>query len=478
MALQRTDDRFTAGFIGYTAQTIAVVKASPGQTFVVVGDKWADEVVPANCTHVPTFSEFLLKLTSPRTFVVSDDYATNAAKLLGDAEAGVRKGDVVVDFTDASLEAATAREADVAAADGGYLGVWSAGSVKGGTFMVGGTAGAFTAEIAGFLGKVAAHTAEFGADDYAASACVADFGSVAAAHSAKAVHDGLAASDVQAIAEAYDVLRQIGRQSSAALALTFEEWNDGELKSVLVANAAQVFKSGDALEAVADVTEEGWAAQPAAQRMPCLGSAAAAVDTRRLCSSSAKKERARATITLHGPKSLPDIDSAQLLEDVERAVWATKVVSYAQALSTIAAVDRAAVEHSLRVWQAGSPLQSRLLAKIKLAFDAKPDLAHLLLAAPSDGEGIIERLVTCQPSWRRIVSLCVASGLPCAALGSALSYFDSYRRSRLTANLSEALRNFGDGTYAYRMTDGASKAIDWQASGAEEADATGAAASK
>ena len=128
-ALQRDDDeRFAAGITGYNATALAIAQKSPKLKFVVVGEKWADEPVPANCTHVPTFSEFLLKLTAPRTFVVVEAYAANAAKLLGDAEAGVTKGDVVVDMPDASLAEATSREAAVAAVEGGYLGVWSATS--------------------------------------------------------------------------------------------------------------------------------------------------------------------------------------------------------------------------------------------------------------------------------------------------------------------------------------------------------------
>jgi len=161
-ALQRDDDeRFAAGITGYNATALAIAQKSPKLKFVVVGEKWADEPVPANCTHVPTFSEFLLKLTAPRTFVVVEAYAANAAKLLGDAEAGVTKGDVVVDMTDASLAEATSREAAVAAVEGGYLGVWSATSAAskrdGGCYMLGGTDGAYTAEIAGFIAQLAAH---------------------------------------------------------------------------------------------------------------------------------------------------------------------------------------------------------------------------------------------------------------------------------------------------------------------------------
>jgi len=272
---------------------------------------------------------------------------------------------------------------------------------------------------------------------------------------------------MQLIAEIYDILKYAAGLTNDELAQTFKEWNTTELDSFLIEITATIFAkkddeasgapgapSGFLLDKILDKTgmkgTGRWTIQEAAERStpaPCM---AAALDARHL--SGRKEERVAASSILRGPSELPNVERSQIIEDCKNALYAAKICSYAQGLCLIKA---ASLEHKwnvdlgecARIWKGGCILRAGFLDRIKLAYQRDPDLANLLVHPEFSQE-----LNTRQASWRRIVSLAVASGIAVPALASSISYFDAYRRDYLPANLTQAQRDYFGG-HSFERTD-------------------------
>jgi 6-phosphogluconate dehydrogenase len=262
------------------------------------------------------------------------------------------------------------------------------------------------------------------------------------------------------IAEVYDVLKQVLGMSNEEMADVFDDWNKGELSSYLLEITSTILRKKD------DVTGEGyvldyvldktgmkgtgqWTIQEGAEKGVALPSMAAALDARML--SARKEEREAASKNFPAP-SIVATDKQQVLDDLRAALYASKVCAYAQGLSLIrAASDEHQWDVSLaecvRLWTGGCIIRAKLLGNIQLAFSKNKDLANLLV-----DPGFTTELNERSTDWRRIVALCVTSGVPCPALCSSLTYFDTYRRARLPANLTQAQRDFFGG-HTYERTD-------------------------
>ncbi|CAM9878057.1 unnamed protein product, partial [Phaeothamnion confervicola] len=245
------------------------------------------------------------------------------------------------------------------------------------------------------------------------------------------------------------------------LATTFATWNSTELQSFLIEITAKIFIKKD------DLTDDGyvvdkildetgmkgtgrWTIQEAAERNTPAPTIAAALDARYL--SARKAERERASAVLDGPAEVPRIDRGHLVADVQAALYCAKICSYAQGMNLI----KAASEHfgwgidlgeCARIWKGGCIIRAAFLDSIKSAYLNTPSLANLLV-----DPDFASHLNARQPSWRRVVSLCVASGVACPAMTASLGYFDSYRRARLPANLVQAQRDFFGG-HTYERVD-------------------------
>jgi 6-phosphogluconate dehydrogenase len=294
--------------------------------------------------------------------------------------------------------------------------------------------------------------------------CVTYIGPGGAGNYVKMVHNGIEYGDMQLIAEAYDVLKTIGGFTNAELADAFAEWNRGELESFLIEITAQIFATrddqpgatGDLVDKILDKTgmkgTGRWTVQEAAERSVPAPTIAAALDGRYL--SGLKDERVAASAVLEGPDTsgLPAVDKAQLLEDVRRALYASKICSYAQGMNIIRGaaahfdwgLDLAAIS---RIWKGGCIIRARFLDRIATAYERDGALASLLVDTDFSAE-----LKDRQASWRRIVSLAVAHGVPVPAFSNSLSYYDAYRRERLPANLVQAQRDFF-GAHTFERTD-------------------------
>mmetsp|Transcript_27636 Transcript_27636/g.36259 ORF Transcript_27636/g.36259 Transcript_27636/m.36259 type:complete len:486 (+) Transcript_27636:184-1641(+) len=291
--------------------------------------------------------------------------------------------------------------------------------------------------------------------------CTTYLGPIGAGNYVKMVHNGIEYGDMQLISECYDVLKVAGGLTNDELAATFTEWNGAELQSYLIEITAAIFAKRD------DLTDEGfvvdkimdktgmkgtgrWTIQEAAERSVSAPTMSGALDARYI--SGRRDERIAASAILKGPTEIPAVDRNQLVEDVKQAMYAAKICSYAQGMCLI----RAASDHHgwnvdlgecARIWKGGCIIRAVFLDSIKAAFDRDPNLPNLLVD-PNFAAELNNR----QPSWRRVVSLCVASGIACPSLAGSLNYFDSYRRERLPANLTQAQRDFFGG-HTYERID-------------------------
>jgi 6-phosphogluconate dehydrogenase len=276
-----------------------------------------------------------------------------------------------------------------------------------------------------------------------------------AGHFVKMVHNGIEYGDMQLICETYDLMKNILHLSCDEMGDVFDEWNKGSLGSYLIEITRDILRYKDTdgqplVEKILDTAGQkgtgkwtGIAALDLGVPLTLIGEAVFG-----RCLSAAKAERVRAAQSFSGPKITSPADKASFIKDLGKALYAAKVVSYAQGYLLM---REAAKEYKWNLnyggialmWRGGCIIRSVFLGKIKEAFDKKPDLENLLL--DPFFTGIIE---DAQASWRRVVSAAVQNGIPIPALSSALAYFDGYRSERLPANLLQAQRDyFGAHTY-------------------------------
>lgn len=296
--------------------------------------------------------------------------------------------------------------------------------------------------------------------------CTTYLGPVGAGNYVKMVHNGIEYGDMQLIAEVYDILKIAGGLTNEEIADVFSTWNSSELESFLIEISANIFakkddlagEEGYLLDKILDKTgmkgTGRWTIQEAAERSVPATTMAAALDTR--YHSARKQEREAASKILTGPTEIPAVDRAQLIDDVRQALYASKICSYAQGLNIIRGAGEQLdwdidLGECARIWKGGCIIRAAFLDRIKAAYRKDPKLANLLVDADFASE-----LNSRQPSWRRVVSLAVACGIPTPSIAGSLSYFDTYRRARLPANLTQAQRDyFGGHTYERTDRDGA-----------------------
>lgn len=241
----------------------------------------------------------------------------------------------------------------------------------------------------------------------------------------------------------------------------FEEWNKGELNSYLIEITATIFKKKDDLTGKGHVVDyvldktgmKGtgrWTVQEAAEQSVAAPTIAAALDTRYI--SGRKDERLAAEAILEGPTDKPVVDKAQIIKDLQAALYCSKIVSYAQGLGIIkAASDKMEWNVDLalcaRMWRGGCIIRAGLLKGIQEALAQNNDLANLMV-----DPGFSADLNSRHMAWRRIVSLGIASGIALPSMSASLNYYDQYRRGSLPANLVQAQRDFFGG-HTYQRVD-------------------------
>ena len=287
--------------------------------------------------------------------------------------------------------------------------------------------------------------------------CCVHVGPDGAGHFVKMVHNGIEYADMQLIAEAYDLLRTGLGEDPARISEIFRTWNEGDLDSFLIQITADVLAHKDArtgrpfIDIVLDQAEQKgtgrWTVQSALDLGIPITGIAEATFARSLSGHADQRAAAREAFGGQADQ-LDGIDPDAFTEQVRRALYASKVVAYAQGFDQIAAgsaeydwdIDRGAMA---TIWRGGCIIRARFLDRIKEAYDADPDLPSLLVA-PYFADAVRDGV----DAWRHVVAQAAMAGIPTPAFSSSLAYYDGLRRDRLPAALIQGLRdNFGAHTY-------------------------------
>lgn len=289
--------------------------------------------------------------------------------------------------------------------------------------------------------------------------CCEWVGENGAGHFVKMTHNGIEYGDMQMICETYQMMKKGLGMSNQEMHEVFAEWNKGELDSYLIEITRDIlgYKDEDGNEVVDLILDTAgqkgtgkWtaiAALDAGQPLTLIGEAVFA-----RCLSALKEERVAASKVLSGPKAKFSGDKAGFVKDLRQALYASKIVSYAQGYQLMRA---AAKEYNWNLnyggialmWRGGCIIRSVFLGKIKEAFDKNPELVNLLLD-PFFKEAVDKA----QSAWRRVVTEALKAGIPMPAMTAALAFYDGYRSERLPANLLQAQRDYF-GAHTYERVD-------------------------
>jgi 6-phosphogluconate dehydrogenase len=366
-------------------------------------------------------------------------------------------GDVVIDGGNAHFRDTQRRFHALAERDLHFMGVGVSGgeegALKGPSVMPGGERAAYDAGVGEILETIAAVVD--------GTPCCTFVGRDGAGHYVKMVHNGIEYADMQLIAETYDLLRHGAGLEVEEIAQRFDAWNHGELESFLIEITARVLKQVDEatgrpfIDVVLDAAEQKgtgrWTAQDALELGVPLTGITEAVFARTL--SALKDQRESAATVLRGPSS--DGTDPTLADDLEQALYASKIVSYAQGFAQMAAaadtegwdIDLGAMA---TIWRGGCIIRARFLDRIRQAYDNEPDLMNLMLA-----DFFADALAEAQDPWRRVIGRAAEIGIPTPAFSSSLAYYDGYRRATGPAGLIQGLRDlFGAHTYKRVDRDG------------------------
>ncbi len=291
------------------------------------------------------------------------------------------------------------------------------------------------------------------------SPCCDWVGENGAGHFVKMVHNGIEYGDMQLICEAYQLMRDLLGMGADEMHEVFAEWNTGELDSYLIEITRDILavKDGDDTPLIDKILDTAgqkgtgkWTAVAALDEGIPLTLIGEAVFAR--CLSAIKEERVAASKIISGPQPRFTGDKKAFINDIKDALYASKIVSYAQGYALMRA---AATTYGWNLnyggialmWRGGCIIRSVLLEKMKAAFDTDPELGNLLLDPFFRG-----KVEAAQAGWRRVASTAMLNGIPVPAFATALGYFDGYRCENLPANLLQAQRDYF-GAHSYERTD-------------------------
>ena len=402
----------------------------------------------------PAFSidELARLLTPPRAVLVMVKAGAPVDEQIDALTKVLQKGDMIIDGGNSLFHDTRRRAAAAEKAGFGFIGTGVSGGEEGAllgpSIMPGGTRESY-ARVEDMLTAISAKVEGV--------PCCTYIGPDGAGHFVKMVHNGIEYADIQLIAETYDLLRNAVGLSPDELAAVFREWNQGRLQSYLIEITSYVLSkhdngSGSLVDKIQDEAEQKgtgrWTSESALELGVPLTGITEAVFARML--SSQKDQRVKASGILKGP-SASKVDRG-LVADVQEALYASKIVAYAQGFEHLAAgskefswnLDLGALA---TIWRGGCIIRAKFLDRIKEAYAESPDLPNLMLAP-----FFREALATAQPAWRRVVKVAIDQGIPIPAFASSLAYYDGYRRERGPASLIQGLRDYF-GAHTYHRTD-------------------------
>lgn len=431
----------------------AIFNRTPARTEKLMaahGDGSEGIFVPAS-----ELDDFVASLSRPRVAIIMVKAGPDTDIVMEQLALRMEEGDIIVDcgnslFSDTIRRERRARELGLHFVGAGVSG-GEEGALWGPSIMPGGTIESYT-RLGPMFEKISAH--------YEGEPCCAHVGADGAGHFVKMVHNGIEYADMQVIAEAYDLLRKGLGLSPAQIAEVFSTWNEGELDSYLIEITAEVLRQKDSHSgcALVDVivdqaSQKGtgkWTVQTALDLAVPVTGIGEATFARGASCATPQREAARGLDAAALPLTISERET--FIDDVRRALFASKLVAYSQGFDEITAgaqvhewnIDKAAIA---RIWRAGCIIRAGFLDDIASAYEADPELP-LLLAAPP----FAQRFEQCLPSLRRIVALAATSGVPIPVFASSLSYFDQIRAERLPAALIQGQRDFF-GAHTYQRID-------------------------
>jgi 6-phosphogluconate dehydrogenase len=402
-----------------------------------------------------TIPEFLAALEKPRRVLIMVKAGDPTDAVINELADAMEEGDIIIDggnalYTDTIRREKAMRERGLHFVGAGISG-GEEGALNGPSIMPGGPAESYKS-LGPLMEEISAHVDGV--------PCCTHIGPDGAGHFVKMVHNGIEYSDMQLIGEAYQLLRDGIGLTAPQIADVFTEWNKGDLDSFLVEITAEVLRQVDAksgkplVDVILDEAEQKgtgrWTVKSALDLGVPVTGIAEAVFARALSGSVAQR---RATTGLaSGDLGEKPSDADKFVEDVRQALYASKIVAYAQGFNQIQAgseeYDWGVTPGDLAtIWRGGCIIRAKFLNRIKEAYDEDPDLPTLITAPYF--RSAIEAAVD---SWRRVVATATALGIPIPGFASALSYYDALRTERLPAALIQGLRDFF-GAHTYGRID-------------------------
>ena len=409
----------------------------------------------ATFTATESAADFVAALERPRRILMMVKAGAPVDATIEELAPLLDQGDILIDggnshFADTKRRAAACAERGLRFLGTGVSG-GEEGALLGPSIMPGGDPQAY-AEVEDILTSIAAQVD--------GTPCCVYVGPDGAGHYVKMVHNGIEYADIQLITEAYDLLTHVAGLDAPAIGKIFEEWNSGDLESYLIEITAEVLQKIDArtggplVDVIRDEAEQKgtgrWTSQDALELGVPLTGITEAVFARTL--SSLRDERKAASATLPGPVPGVGEGRTDLVDDIRQALYASKVVAYAQGFAQMRAAS-AANEWNLdlgamaTIWRGGCIIRARFLNRIRDAYGEHGDIENLLMVPYfTDAVG------QAQDAWRRVIATATEQGVAIPAFASSLSYYDGYRRERGPANLIQGLRDYF-GAHTYRRID-------------------------
>jgi 6-phosphogluconate dehydrogenase len=437
LVLNMASHGFTVAVYNRTTSTVDEFINSRGAGKTIIG------------TH--SVEELCANLEPPRRVMIMVKAGAVVDQVIESLLAFLEEGDIIIDGGNSHFPDSIRRTKELEEKGLLFIGTGVSGGEEGAllgpSIMPGGSKKAWRS-VKKIFQTISAQTDE-------GEACCDWVGRGGAGHFVKMVHNGIEYGDMQMICETYQMMKEGLGMSNDDMHEAFTRWNEGVLDSYLVEITRDILgyrdENGEAtLDCILDTAGQkgtgkwtGIAALNAGQPLTAIGEAVFA-----RCLSALKDERLAAAAVLAGPDTSFEGDRAAMIDDLEQALYASKIVSYAQGYQLMRAVsdeedwglDFGAVA---LMWRGGCIIRSRFLGNIRDAFEKNPELSNLLM------DEFFEAAVRdAQSAWRRVVSTATQLGIPMPAIGSALAYYDGYRCGSLPANLLQAQRDyFGAHTY-------------------------------
>lgn len=437
---------------------IAVYNRTPDKTdsFIAEAGPLAERIVPAK-----TLEEFVASIRPPRPVIIMVKAGDPVDQLIATLRNYLSPGDIIIDAGNANFRDTIRRFEGLKDSGLTFIGMGVSGGEEGArhgpSIMVGGTEESYR-RVEKVLTSI---SAKFKGED-----CCAWLGENGAGHFVKTIHNGIEYADMQMIAEIYGILRDGLGLSAKECSEIFGRWNKGRLNSYLIEISEAVLKADDPItgkpmvDMIVDrAGQKGtgkWSVIEAQNMGVPATAIEAAVAARSLSSFKEQRERAENFLGRPGTGSINVADRDAFIADLELALLAGKIGAYAQGFAVMAEASKEfgwqlPMPTIAKIWRAGCIIRSQFLDDITQAFREMPDVDNLVIT-PAFSAMVKET----DGALRRTVSAAMLAGLPVPALASALSYFDSYRRGRGTANLIQAQRDYF-GAHGFDRVDGVDK---------------------